>query len=225
MRKGTVKYWNDQKGYGFISPDDNGQDVFFHISKWALNQRPKKGLRVSFDHQLEGNGKPSATEVCAEHDSHKNAIKGTPNGRTIRRRKSKGLFGGIAALGLIAAGLFNAWPQLEQQIFPQETSQVSVTEQDSTTHQITGDPNIDRTISLIKQGGPYPYPHKDGSTFENRERLLPQKPYGYYREFTVPTPGSQDRGPRRIVTGGKPPVIYYYTADHYRSFKKLDVPK
>ena len=223
MLKGTVKYWNDQKGYGFITPDKNEQDVFFHISKWQLKQRPNKGQRVSFDHQLEGNGKLSATEVVKEHSNRQHIQNAIPNKRTVRK-KSKGLFGGIAALGLIAAGIFNAWPQLEQQIFPQDTPQVSVTEQNS-TKQITGDPDIDRTIALIKQGGPYPYPHKDGSTFENRERLLPQKPRGYYREFTVPTPGTQDRGPRRIVTGGNPPIIYYYTVDHYHSFKKLNVPQ
>lgn len=77
------------------------------------------------------------------------------------------------------------------------------------------------TLALIRRGGPYPY-RKDGSAFHNRERLLPAAARGYYREYTVPTPGSPDRGARRIVTGGDPPVVFYYTADHYRSFRRIE---
>jgi guanyl-specific ribonuclease Sa len=81
-------------------------------------------------------------------------------------------------------------------------------------------PQVAETLALIDRGGPFPY-ERDGSTFGNRERLLPSRPRGYYREYTVPTPGSPDRGARRIVTGGEPPVVYYYTDDHYRSFQEL----
>jgi guanyl-specific ribonuclease Sa len=77
------------------------------------------------------------------------------------------------------------------------------------------------TLVLIESGGPFPY-RRDGVTFENRERLLPAKPQGYYREYTVPTPGSRDRGARRIVAGGDPPEVFYYTADHYRSFRRVE---
>jgi guanyl-specific ribonuclease Sa len=77
------------------------------------------------------------------------------------------------------------------------------------------------TLALIQRGGPFPY-RKDGTTFQNRERLLPNKPRGYYREYTVPTPGAHDRGARRIVTGGDPPAVFYYTADHYRSFRPIE---
>ena len=73
------------------------------------------------------------------------------------------------------------------------------------------------TFGLIKAGGPFPYP-QDGRTFSNREKLLPPKPRGYYREYTVRTPGVRDRGARRIVAGGGE---YYYTADHYRSFRRI----
>jgi guanyl-specific ribonuclease Sa len=76
------------------------------------------------------------------------------------------------------------------------------------------------TLELIARGGPYPYRQDDG-VFQNRERLLPPQPRGYYREYTVDTPGSRDRGARRIVTGGRPPVEYYYTDDHYRSFRRF----
>lgn len=77
------------------------------------------------------------------------------------------------------------------------------------------------TIELIQQGGPFPY-RQDGTTFGNREKLLPDEARGYYREYTVPTPGSPDRGARRIVTGGSPPSSWYYTDDHYRSFSPID---
>lgn len=79
------------------------------------------------------------------------------------------------------------------------------------------------TLRLIRAGGPFPYA-KDGSVFSNRERLLPDRPRGYYREYTVRTPGSRDRGPRRLVTGGRLDVVYW-TADHYRSFSRVsEVP-
>jgi ribonuclease T1 len=58
--------------------------------------------------------------------------------------------------------------------------------------------------------------------FQNRERRLPDRPQGYYREYTVDTPGSADRGARRIVTGGDPPEVYYYTDDHYRTFRRVE---
>lgn len=72
-----------------------------------------------------------------------------------------------------------------------------------------------RTLRLIQQGGPFPYP-RDGVTFQNREGMLPREPSGYYREYTVPTPGAGDRGARRIITGKN--GERYYTPDHYRTF-------
>lgn len=78
------------------------------------------------------------------------------------------------------------------------------------------------TYELIRQGGPFPY-GKDGAVFGNRERLLPAQKRGFYREYTVPTPGSRDRGARRIVCGGpaRAPYACYYTADHYASFRMI----
>jgi ribonuclease T1 len=80
-----------------------------------------------------------------------------------------------------------------------------------------------QTDKLIRSGGPFPYT-KDGTVFGNRERLLPREPRGWYREYTVKTPGSRDRGARRIVCGGEPataPKSCYYTADHYASFRRI----
>lgn len=76
------------------------------------------------------------------------------------------------------------------------------------------------TLRLIERGGPYPYRQDDG-VFGNRERRLPSQSRGYYREYTVETPGSRDRGARRIIAGGRPPVEYFYTDDHYRSFQRF----
>ncbi|MET8080150.1 ribonuclease domain-containing protein [Streptomyces sp. NPDC005303] len=75
-----------------------------------------------------------------------------------------------------------------------------------------------RTLELIDRGGPFPYA-KDGSVFGNFERLLPAHQRGYYHEYTVPTPGSRDRGARRIVTGQGGEI--YYTDDHYDSFRAV----
>lgn len=84
-------------------------------------------------------------------------------------------------------------------------------------------PEAAATERLIRAGGPFPYA-KDGTVFGNRERLLPRQPRGYWREYTVPTPGVRHRGARRIVCGGTPPTApeaCYYTADHYASFKRI----
>lgn len=81
-------------------------------------------------------------------------------------------------------------------------------------------PEAVQTLRLIDSGGPFPY-RRDGITFQNRERLLPERGKAYYREYTVPTPGEKTRGARRIITGGDPPEVYYYTDDHYKSFQRI----
>jgi ribonuclease T1 len=74
------------------------------------------------------------------------------------------------------------------------------------------------TLALIAAGGPFPY-SRDGVTFGNREGLLPRAPNGFYSEYTVVTPGSADRGARRIVAGDD--GSRFYTADHYASFREV----
>jgi ribonuclease T1 len=79
------------------------------------------------------------------------------------------------------------------------------------------------TFQLIHQGGPFPY-EKDGTVFGNRERILPRAMRGFYREYTVRTPGVKHRGARRIVCGGqapRKPEACYYTSDHYASFRHI----
>ncbi|MEF2277918.1 ribonuclease domain-containing protein [Deinococcus sp. YIM 134068] len=121
---------------------------------------------------------------------------------------------------------------------PPDEGQATATQtvQTSTTTRATRDPQSGlplltasdlprearRTLTLIRVGGPFPYA-KDGSTFGNREGILPRQRRGYYREYTVPTPGEDDRGARRLVCGGPVRAVdeCYYTADHYRSFGRV----
>jgi ribonuclease T1 len=82
-------------------------------------------------------------------------------------------------------------------------------------------PEARQTLAAIEQGGPFPYP-KDGVVFGNYEKMLPPQKRGYYREYTVKTPYARNRGPRRIIAGGEPAHEYYYTSDHYVSFRRIE---
>ena len=116
---------------------------------------------------------------------------------------------------VVGAALMVASPALQARgPLPTELSEVSLAELPSQAR---------TTYRLILKGGPFPY-DKDGTVFGNRERLLPGYKRGYYREYTVKTPWSRDRGARRIVCGGEPPTqpqACYYTSDHYNSFRKI----
>ncbi len=79
-------------------------------------------------------------------------------------------------------------------------------------------PEARRTLQLIAVGGPFPY-RRDGIVFGNREHRLPSMPRGYYREYAVPTPGTRNRGARRIIEGSR--HERYYTDDHYRTFRRI----
>ena len=82
------------------------------------------------------------------------------------------------------------------------------------------------TVALIEAGGPFPHPDNDDRRFGNYERILPEQPRDYYREYTVDTPGVHHRGARRIVTGGGSDGHvdeWFYTADHYESFCEVEV--
>ena len=76
------------------------------------------------------------------------------------------------------------------------------------------------TLNLIKKGGPFPYA-KDGVVFSNREKILPRQPRGFYREYTVKTPGARNRGALRIVCGGTSAAICYFSSDHYQTFRRI----
>jgi guanyl-specific ribonuclease Sa len=85
-------------------------------------------------------------------------------------------------------------------------------------------PRARAMVRRIASGGPFEH-SQDGAVFGNYEGLLPKQPRGYYHEYTVETPGARNRGARRIVTGGTPPVVWYYTDDHYRSFRRVEVAR
>ena len=142
------------------------------------------------------------------------------NRRCIRSTLQTLFFAGllIATLSLLASGGTSVWTAAQAR----ETSQAFV-------------PRVIPAISVadlpvqardmlrrIEQGGPFEG-YKNGVIFGNYERLLPSKRRGYYREYTVPTPGARNRGARRIVCGGAKhhPDVCYYTHDHYASFRRI----
>jgi guanyl-specific ribonuclease Sa len=102
---------------------------------------------------------------------------------------------------------------------PVSATEITIVTQAPTVNLSQLPPEARNTLKLIDQGGPFPYPEKDGSTFFNQEKLLPYKPKGYYREYTIPTPGIGHRGARRFVVGGQGEI--YYTSDHYQSFVRV----
>jgi guanyl-specific ribonuclease Sa/cold shock CspA family protein len=254
MQSGKIKHWNQDKGYGFIDVDDQNEDVFFHISKARLAEPITVGQSVYFNSARNDKNQLRATEVTSsllsiEPDTASSAPKHIPNNakrnnhhssrgsnlsnqksnqnsRKNKRSLSSTLFSLIAIIA-VAIYFFGdlsstlSTDRVESATLAQDasdnTSQVAIAG-------ITGDEQVDNTIALIQQGGPYPYPNKDGTTFYNREGRLPVQSQGYYREYTVPTPGVSHRGARRIVTGGYPPTVYYLTIDHYDSFQRLQVP-
>jgi len=81
---------------------------------------------------------------------------------------------------------------------------------------------VAQTVHLIEGGGPFPY-SQDGVVFDNNEHLLPPERRGYYHEYTVVTPGADDRATRRVITGAS--GEYFYTADHYASFERVDITR
>ena len=83
-------------------------------------------------------------------------------------------------------------------------------------------PEAKTTLALIESNGPFPH-RQDGVVFQNREQRLPKKSRSYYHEYTVETPRLNHRGARRIITGGNPVEIYYYTDDHYDSFREFEI--
>lgn len=128
---------------------------------------------------------------------------------------------GLLCLGLLAATPLNAreWLGRPDGQAPTELGQRSTVVALSTLPRQAQDVH-----QRILAGGPFRY-EKDGVVFGNRERLLPRRSRGFYREYTVPTPGERDRGARRIVCGGKEvrqPETCFYTGDHYASFQTID---
>jgi ribonuclease T1 len=136
--------------------------------------------------------------------------------RAVAGKRNQGKWMGLAAVLAVAA---STW--LTQARVPQGLSEPAPVVSQIPMAELP--PQGQTVMALIRQGGPFPY-EKDGSVFGNRERLLPRAKRGYYREYTVPTPGLDHRGARRIVCGGetpRDPDACYYTEDHYSSFRRI----
>lgn len=251
MQSGTIKHWNSDKGYGFIDVDNQSEDVFFHIKSVRLSQPISEGQRVYFNSERNDKNQLRATEVTSNelsiletpeltsaHRSPDNIQQKNnrntqqknnqhKNNSASRQKKSRfsTLFSLIAIIAVAVYFFADLKASFLEDSTPSTTLSQNATKMGSPANagSITGDAQIDQTIALIQQGGPFPYPNKDGTTFYNREGKLPAQSQGYYREYTVPTPTVSHRGARRIVTGGNPPTYYYLTVDHYDSFQKLQV--
>ena len=131
-------------------------------------------------------------------------------GGAVSHMAASAALGAVVAAGLASSAVVQARTP-DQPSAVGRVALVTLPAQAQTTHR------------LILSGGPFPY-SKDGTVFGNRERLLPTKDRGFYREYTVKTPGSRDRGARRIVCGGKAPTQpdnCFYTHDHYASFSQI----
>ncbi|WKX73185.1 ribonuclease [Streptomyces sp. XD-27] len=134
----------------------------------------------------------------------------------------------IGALGALASTLLLAGPAVAATPGPQQAAwQTTATVAAPFQAKAVGDicysdlpSQAHDTLDLIASGGPFPYP-QDGTVFQNREGVLASQSSGYYHEYTVITPGSDNRGARRIVTGERTNEDYY-TADHYRTFDLVD---
>ena len=242
MQSGKIKHWNADKGYGFIEVDNQSEDVFFHISTVRLSQPIGEGQRVYFNSQRNEKNQLRATEVTSNelsiletsvsNSAHRNLDNAQQKNNRYKntrgsQNKKSGFSTLLSVIALIAVAVY-FFGDLKSSLFTDSTPATSISQTASKTSSsgveaITGDAQIDQTLALIKQGGPFSYPNKDGTTFYNREGKLPAQSQGYYREYTVPTPGVSHRGARRIVTGGHPPTIYYLTVDHYDSFRQLQV--
>lgn len=138
----------------------------------------------------------------------------------IRGGKGKGLKRGAwALLTALAVGLGTILVQARMPVGPESLPGSGVTEVALTALP----PQGREVMAQIREGGPFRY-EKDGTVFGNRERLLPSQKRGFYREYTVPTPGLSHRGARRIVCGGqqpREPESCFYTEDHYSSFRLI----
>lgn len=220
-----------------LQPISEGQRVYFNSQRNDKNQLRATEVTSNELSILETTDSKAPLANAINHhakNTHKNNAsyhrKNQSKHNQSKPYKKTGLSTLLSFIALIAVAVF-FFSDLTASFFADSTPATSITQtapktsspDTAATAAITGDAQIDQTLALIQQGGPFPYPNKDGTTFYNREGKLPAQSQGYYREYTVPTPGVSHRGARRIVTGGHPPTVYYLTVDHYDSFRPLQV--
>ncbi|MFC6238761.1 ribonuclease domain-containing protein [Longivirga aurantiaca] len=138
--------------------------------------------------------------------------------RSVTRRTPLLLLLAVLALALLTACGGKTAPATAPGVVEQGLAPASATTNLDTMTVAELPPEGIETLRLIMDGGPFPY-SKDGSTFQNREGILPQQSKGFYAEYTVETPGSDDRGARRIIGGDD--GSRFYTDDHYSSFREV----
>lgn len=237
---GRIKRWNSEKGYGFIARDQ-ADDVFVHISQLQQGVQPRPGLEVMFELQQDRQGRWQAQQVrlpglsleplpnrrrsSAAQPRHNSPRQGKDSHQPAQHNNLQAALKKLLALAALIFIALLLWKSIAPfyegfSTPPGQTSTAPGLLVPGSPH--AGNPQLEHTLQLIRQGGPFPY-RQDGTRFQNREGRLPKAASNYYREYTVDTPGASNRGARRVVTGDQPPVVYYYTEDHYRSFIRLDV--
>ncbi len=213
-----------------------GQRVYFNSERNHKNQlRATEVTSVELSilessesnlpNNLSNNTSSNKPKKYSQSTHHSNRSSNNNHNSRARPNKKSSLSTLVSLLAIIAVAVY-FFADLKSSFFAEDLSATTgsqTSSEQANARSITGDAQIDNTIALIQQGGPFPYPNKDGTTFGNRESRLPAQSQGYYREYTVPTPGVSHRGTRRIVTGGNPPTVYYLTVDHYDSFSRLEV--
>lgn len=135
------------------------------------------------------------------------------------RRKTNPLITLAAVIAVVVTAWLTGGFDSKEQPEQKEQTQPKQQQEQPRTESRAQDPELQATLDLIERGGPFPH-RQDGATFSNRERRLPIKAHGYYREYTVRTPGAKNRGARRIVKGQDGDI--WYTRDHYKTFVRLD---
>jgi ribonuclease T1 len=138
----------------------------------------------------------------------------------VDSRRLRSVLAALIAAGAAAAGIAVSSGDGDEAPAPSMTAPAAGAQASGGQYVLSSDEAaaVERTLAAIEAGGPLPY-EEDGGVFQNREGLLPDRPLGYYREYTVETPGSPDRGARRLVIGDDGET--FYTADHYASFHEL----
>jgi ribonuclease T1 len=126
---------------------------------------------------------------------------------------------GVVGIGLLGAGASSTAPSASPSPSPSPSAGSQTPRSGLPSIAVADLPKQARdTLALIDRGGPYPY-SQDNTVFSNLERVLPERPKGYYREYTVVSPGSSSRGTRRLVVGAQGDI--YFTADHYQTFRQV----
>jgi len=232
---GILSQWNDERGFGFITPARGGPDVFVHISEFPRDgMRPQLGEKLTFEVETDGKGKERAVRL--ECPQRPNAGPARPSDSRMQASggRKPGAFKWLALLVLVLLGLYGysgqrqhaappavavSEPEMgESDVDEPERREPQLPRNDADAYAAGLPPEARKTLRLIGQGGPFPY-ERDGVVFGNYERRLPERPRGYYHEYTVKTPGERGRGARRIVCG--PPPECYYSDDHYQTFQRI----